>query len=188
MLAEKTVLNSSKSIDPEWSLNTGGEKSGVQVSQHNAHVKIVESHKVVGIRSLQKSLEDNEVVPRDQSSPGGIGDSEKNSELSLAYPRQVVLRCNSVDKIFCVQIPWVRGCQVCGVECKLWSLLFPIYSYTIGVKCAPPPLQLVIGDSYHALQARQFHGRAGICMNSRNVRGRERHGLSSRSSVYYDKF
>lgn len=47
----------------------------------NAHVEILECHPVVGIRPLEESFEDSEVLPRHQAASGGVGDAEKDAKL-----------------------------------------------------------------------------------------------------------
>lgn len=101
MLALKAFLNSSNVIVPElslsgtsrytWSLRT--ESGGDCI-----HVEILEGDEVIRVRPLQQRLEHHKVFPGDQTTLGGIGDTEQDGELASTDSRQILGGGNGPDE------------------------------------------------------------------------------------------
>lgn len=69
------------------------------------HVKVLECDVVIRVRSLEHSLKDYKVVPRQEPAFPGVRDAKESGELPTTYTRQVALRSDGIDELFTVQKP-----------------------------------------------------------------------------------
>lgn len=69
------------------------------------HIKVLKCHPIIGVWSLQHRFEHRELIPRDHSPPGRVGNTEQYPELSAPDFREVVLGCNGIDEAILVQEP-----------------------------------------------------------------------------------
>ena len=69
------------------------------------HVKVLECDVVIRVRSLEQSLKDHKVIPRQEPAFPSVRDAKEGGELSTTYTRQVALGRDSVDELFTVQKP-----------------------------------------------------------------------------------
>ena len=69
------------------------------------HVKVLERDVVIRVWSLEQSLKDHKVVPRQEPALRDVCDAKKSSELRTTDTRQVALGSDSIDELFTVQKP-----------------------------------------------------------------------------------
>jgi hypothetical protein len=69
------------------------------------HIKVLECNIVVCIWSLEQSLKDHKVVPRQEMALRNVRDAKEGCELPAANARQVAFGRDSINELFTIQEP-----------------------------------------------------------------------------------